>query len=637
MINKTLSFDVKGIKQTEDMIQKRKPMIESLYAKAASNCEAFWEDQAHQLFWQAPWKKPLEWTSPYSRWFVGGQLNASQNCLDVHLNEKKNKVAIIWESESGHIQQYTYGELSNKVNQFANALQQSCHIKKGDRVTIYMPLIPEAVIAMLACSRIGAIHSVVFGGFSAPSLSERINDSKSNCIITSKNAHRKGKEIPLRAIAEEALKNVQHPIQIITLNKDPESSTMNEHDFNEIMAKESTTCDPLPMDSEDPLFILYTSGTTGKPKGILHTTGGYLTHAKYSTKLVFDLEDQDIFWCTADVGWITGHTYLVYGPLSNGATIFMYEGTPDYPHYGRFWELIERHKVSIFYTAPTAIRAFMKQGDRIPKQYNLDTLRLLGSVGEPINPEAWEWYFTVIGNQNCPIVDTWWQTETGGIMLTSLPGFHTMKPGVAGAPLPGINVSILSETGSTSRDRGLLSITKPWPSMLRGIWGDNQRYEDVYWSKFEPYFAGDGAIMDKDNDICVIGRVDDVLNVAGHRIGTMEVESALVDHASVAEAAVIGVNDDIKGEAIAAFVILKNNHEESDALVSELKQHVSTFISPIAKPSILICTPDLPKTRSGKIMRRILKQIIEKDTIGDTTTLASPDIIAVIQQKVELS
>ena len=590
-----------------------------------------------KLTWHQPWNTTLEWNRPYAKWFVGGTLNASENCLDNHLKSQPKKTAIIWESESGETITLSYEDLSNKVNQLANALKEQFSIKKGDRVTIYMPLVPEAAIAMLACSRIGAIHSVVFGGFSAPSLTDRINDSSSKLIITAEKANRRGQEIPLRAIVENALENThQKNIPIITLHQKQKHA--NDEDFYTLLNNHSTTCEPTSMRSEDPLFILYTSGTTGKPKGIMHTTGGYLTHAKYSTKLVFDLEDTDIFWCTADVGWITGHTYLVYGPLLNGSTIFMYEGTPDYPHNGRFWELIEAHNITIFYTAPTAIRAFMKDGEKIPKQYNLDSLRLLGSVGEPINPEAWAWYYTHIGQSKCPIVDTWWQTETGGIMLSSLPGYHCMKPGIAGPPLPGININVLSENETpVKNERGLLSISEPWPSMLRGIWNDNERYEDVYWRKFNTYFAGDGAYIDNENDICVIGRVDDVLNVAGHRIGTMEIESALVDHNAIAEAAVIGIQDSIKGEAIAAFVILKNNQEESADLIQELKAHVSTQISPIAKPQVLICTPELPKTRSGKIMRRVLRKIIDGDPIGDTTTLASPDIITTIQKKVKLS
>ena len=634
MTNQKLTIDLKRVKQPEDFLNKQQTITQKLYDSANTNRLNFWDDQAANLHWQKKWTKTLVWEKPYAKWFVNGSINAAENCLDIHLETHKNKTAIIWEGESGDIQTYTYLELSNKVNQLANALENKLSITKGDRVTIYMPLVPEAVIAMLACSRIGAIHSVVFGGFSAPSLAERLNDSKSKCIITAIDANRRGKKVPLRSIVEDAINQSDvDQLQVITLNKSTLSN--NDYDFNELIQNESIKHNAKPMDSEDPLFILYTSGTTGKPKGIVHTTGGYLTHAKFSTKLVFNLEDNDTFWCTADVGWITGHTYLTYGPLLNGATIFMYEGTPDYPHNGRFWELIEKHKISIFYTAPTAIRAFMKDGEAIPQKYDLSSLRLLGTVGEPINPEAWQWYYKNIGNEKCPIVDTWWQTETGGIILTSLPGYHTMKPGVAGAPLPGLELSILDEKGKpTTEERGLLSIMSPWPSMCRGIWNDNKRFEDVYWSKFDTYFAGDGAVIDDDNDICVIGRVDDVLNVAGHRIGTMEVESALVDHESVAEAAVIGVKDDIKGEAIAAFVILKSTYNESQDLIKELKNHVSKTISPIAKPKVLIIAPDLPKTRSGKIMRRILRQIIEGDEIGDTTTLASPDIIDKIKAKV---
>ncbi|MEK9727629.1 MAG: acetate--CoA ligase [Candidatus Margulisiibacteriota bacterium] len=632
-----VAFKVNGIEQPSQFKIKRHQYINDLYEDAQHNSEAFWETQANNLFWQKKWEQTLLWERPFAKWFVNGKLNASENCIDIHLKDKSNKTAIIWEGENGNITRLSYKELSDKVNQFANALETKIKVKKGDRVTIYMPLTPEAVIAMLACSRIGAIHSVVFGGFSAPSLAERIIDSNSKCIITAFDANRRGKKVPLRKIVSESLKSINNqPLSIVTLNS--MHPTDNEYDFNKICNEQSTSHNAASMDAEDPLFILYTSGTTGKPKGIIHTTGGYLTHAKYSTKLVFDLEDEDIFWCTADVGWITGHTYLTYGPLLNGGTIFMYEGTPDYPHNGRFWELIEKQKITIFYTAPTAIRAFMKDGEAIPNKYNLSTLRLLGSVGEPINPEAWNWYYKHIGKEKCPIVDTWWQTETGGIMLTSLPGYHVMKPGIAGAPLPGIEVKILDNDGTKCNNtRGLLSITKPWPSMLRGIWGDNERFKDVYWTKFETYFAGDGAIIDSENDICVIGRVDDVLNVAGHRIGTMEVESALVDHKSVAEAAVIGIDDDIKGEAIAAFVILKKDITSTNELQLELKNHVANTISPIAKPKILVFTPDLPKTRSGKIMRRILRQIIDNETIGDTTTLASPEIIDVIKKNVELS
>jgi acetyl-CoA synthetase len=634
MSTDTLNIKIKKVEQPQAFKDKRHKNITELYKDANNDPLAFWDTQAKNLHWQEPWTQTMEWNRPFAQWFLNGKLNASENCLDVHLEQHKNKTAIIWESESGNVETYTYQTLFKKVNQLAHALKTTLNIQKGDRVTIYMPLVPEAVIAMLACSRIGAIHSVVFGGFSAPSLAERIKDSDSNCIITAQDAQRRGKTIPLREIVEDALKHAPSIQSIVTLNKAENSQNNMEYDFNALMLDAPTFIEPEAMDSEDPLFILYTSGTTGKPKGIVHSTGGYLTHAKYSTKLVFDLEDNDTFWCTADVGWITGHTYLVYGPLANAATLFLYEGTPDFPHQGRFWELIDKHNISIFYTAPTAIRAFMKHGDAIPNQYSLSSLRLLGTVGEPINPEAWDWYYNVIGKERCPIVDTWWQTETGGIMLTSLPGYHTMKPGIAGAPLPGISIDILSESGEPlNNSKGLLSITKPWPSMLRDIWNDTDRFKEVYWSKFDTYFAGDGAIIDADNDICVIGRVDDVLNVAGHRIGTMEVESALVDHPSVAEAAVIGIPDDIKGEAIAAFVILKTDATESADLIAELKQHVSQQISPIAKPSLLVCTPDLPKTRSGKIMRRILKQLVANETIGDTTTLASPDILDIIKEK----
>ncbi|MGA0242516.1 MAG: acetate--CoA ligase, partial [Candidatus Marinamargulisbacteria bacterium] len=561
-MKQAVAFNVQEKQQPKALVNDCYSHIQDLYDLATTDRVAFWESQANELIWQRPWDTPLVWQRPYAKWFVNGQLNACENCVDVHLKNNANKRAIVWESENGNTQTLTYHELAIQVSQLAHALTRRMGVKKGDRVTIYMPLVPEAIITMLACSRIGAIHSVVFGGFSAPSLAERIDDSESTCVVTAHQANRRGQIVPLRDIVASACQQAQSKPKILTLNAT--SKYPDDVDFNAACASQPTQHTPVAMDSEDPLFILYTSGTTGKPKGIIHTTGGYLTHAKYSTKLVFNLQPNDIFWCTADVGWITGHTYLTYGPLANGATLFMYEGTPDYPHKGRFWELIEQHEVTTFYTAPTAIRAFMKDGEAIPAQYNLNSLRILGSVGEPINPEAWDWYYTHIGQKKCPIVDTWWKTETGGIMLTSLPGYHPMKPGIAGAALPGISVDILSEMGQPqSNTRGLLSITEPWPSMLRGIWNDNQRYEDVYWSRFETYFAGDGAIQDADNDICVIGRVDDVLNVAGHRIGTMEVESALVDHPTVAEAAVIGIDDSIKGEAIAAFVILNTGTVES--------------------------------------------------------------------------
>jgi acetyl-CoA synthetase len=619
------------INQPASLIAERYTEIDNLYKTAANNRLQFWDTQAKKLRWHSPWNTPLNWEWPNAHWFGNGTLNAAENCVDIHLPTQASKPAIIWQGESQNHRSITYQELSNTINQLANALLQ-LNIKKGDRVTITMPMIPEAIMAMLACSRIGAIHSVVFSGFSAPSLANRIIDSDSKLVITSQWAHRRGKPIELRQVVADAIPPHSN-IPVITLNK----SKKHPHDFDfyEIINKQSTKCPPVPVNTNHPLFILYTSGTTGKPKGITHGTGGYLTYAKYSTQLVFNLNDSDIFWCTADVGWITGHTYLTYGPLLNGATIFITESTPDYPHKGRFWELIDTHKISIFYTAPTAIRAFMKDGEAIPNQYQLSSLRLLGSVGEPINPDAWMWYYTHIGKKKCPIVDTWWQTETGGIILTSLPGYHPMTPGTAGHPLPGIDVAVVSENETpVTNERGYLTITSPWPSMLQGVWNDPDRYKSVYWNKFSTYFAGDGAISDSDNAICVIGRVDDVLNVAGHRIGTMEIESALVNHPSVAEAAVIGIPDNLKGEAIVAFVILKTNHNESLKLQLELTQHVANVISPIAKPQHLFFTPDCPKTRSGKIMRRILKKIMLNQPIGDTSTIANSTIIDQIKTKI---
>ena len=613
----------------------------SIYNSSSNNRLLFWEEQAHKLHWFKPWTKTLDWQKPYAKWFVGGKLNASYNCLDVHLSsEKATKTALIWESENGDTISLTYKDLHQKVNTLAYQLKHELNIEKGDRVTIYMPMVPEIVVSVLACARIGAIHSVVFGGFSAQSLKDRIDDSQSKLVITANGGYRRGKVIPLKNTVDESLNGWDHPVKnVLVLNYIKELKEQKHErdvDYHSLTNITNVNQEPEEMDSEDKLFILYTSGTTGKPKGIIHTTGGYLTHAKYSTKAVFDLKDNDIYWCTADVGWITGHTYMIYGPLSNAATILIYEGVPDYPHQGRFWELIDKHNVSILYTAPTAIRAFMKWGTDILAPYSLKSLRLLGTVGEPINPEAWMWYYEHIGKNKCPIVDTWWQTETGGIMIAGLPGLKNMKPGTAGTPLPGISASILSPEGKkVQHGGGLLSLTEPWPSMLRGVWGDEQRYNDTYWSKFETYFAGDGASIDDDGFIKVIGRVDDVLNVAGHRIGTMEVESALVDHKAVAESAVIGIPDDIKGEAIVAFVILKGHISETEMLNEELTQHVSKMIGAIAKPKHIVFTPDLPKTRSGKIIRRALRSLAQGNPVGDTTTLANPDIIETIRQKLK--
>lgn len=604
------------------------------YTEAQQNRLDFWKNQALQLTWSRPFETILEWNRPYAAWFKEGQLNASTNCLDVHLKDKAQKIALIWESELGHTQQLTYQELHHQVCRLAYELQHQFNVVKGDRVTLYMPLIPELAIGVLACARIGAIHSVVFGGFSATSLKDRIQDSQSKVLLTADGGYRRGKVIPLKEVVDQALAEKDTPIEHVLVVRhigDPLPCPMvqnRDHDYASVLKNGTEEAAPESMNSEDPLFILYTSGTTGKPKGIVHSTGGYLTHAKYSTKAVFDLKDSDIYWCTADIGWITGHTYVIYGPLSNGATVFMYEGSPDYPDYDRFWKMIAAHKISILYTAPTAIRSFMKWGEHHPKAHDLSSLRLLGTVGEPINPEAWMWYQEHIGLNNCPIVDTWWQTETGGIMITTLPGLHPTKPGKAGVPLPGIEAKILDEDGSDLKiGGGLLSLTEPWPSMLRGIWGDPQRFEEVYWGKFPTYFAGDGAMVDEDGYFMILGRVDDVLNVAGHRIGTMEVESALVGDQRVAEAAVVGMPDALKGQAIVGFVILKEGVLPSPKLEKALIQVVGESIGAIAKPKQLIFTPELPKTRSGKIMRRLLKNLVEGKEIGDCTTLANPGIM----------
>ena len=608
-----------------------------IYAHATNDRLAFWDTQAQALDWMTPWHTVLEWDRPYAKWYVGGQLNACHNCVDRHLDtHRREKPAIIWQGEDDRTVTLTYSQLYEAVNQFAHVLKSHYKVKKGDRVTLYMPLIPQLAVAVLACARLGAIHSVVFGGFSAESLRDRLHDSGSNVLITADGGYRRGKIIPLKEIVDTALEDktlpVRHVLVIQHLGLESVNMVPNRDDFlNDVISADSPHVAPEAMHSEDPLFILYTSGTTGKPKGIIHSTGGYLTHAHYSTKAVFDIKDSDVYWCTADIGWITGHTYVIYGPLANGATIFMYEGVPDFPNPERFWELIDAHKVSIFYTAPTAIRAFMKLGPEFPNKYKLESLRLLGSVGEPINPEAWQWYYKHIGRDKCPIVDTWWQTETGGIMISNIPSLNPMKPGKAGLPLPGIEAKILDEHGKeVLSGGGLLSITAPWPSMLRGIWGDPDRYKDVYWSKFDTYFAGDGATKDEDGYYMVLGRVDDVLNVAGHRIGTMEVESALVDHDSVAEAAVVGVPDEIKGQAILAFVILKASHNPSPELNQTLINHVSHKIGAIAKPKQIVFTPDLPKTRSGKIMRRVLQALVNKTPVGDTATLANPDIVTTL-------
>ncbi len=615
-----------------------------LYDRARRDPEAFWAEEARALDWIAPWTRVLEWTPPHAKWFVGGRLNACANCVDRHLaGPRRNKAAIVWEGEPGDRRVLTYWELAAEVNRCANALK-ALGVRRGDRVAIYLPMIPEAAIAMLACARIGAVHSVVFGGFSAESLRDRINDAGAVALITADGGFRRGHLLPLKRFADEALETCPTIRHVLVVRRRPaggegEVPMRRGRDlwWHETVDPAPSRCPPEPMEAEDLLFILYTSGTTGKPKGIVHTTGGYLTHVASTTRYVFDLRDEDLFWCTADVGWVTGHSYVVYGPLANGATVLMYEGAPDWPERDRFWALVERYGVTVFYTAPTAIRAFMKWGSDLPRRHDLSTLRLLGTVGEPINPEAWIWYHEHIGRGRCPIVDTWWQTETGGIMITPLPGVTVTKPGSATVPFPGISAELVDADGRPVREGGgFLTITQPWPGMLRTIYGDDARYRETYWSRFPGrYFAGDGAKLDEDGYWWILGRVDDVLNVAGHRIGTMEVESALVAHPAVAEAAVVGRAHELKGQALAAFVTLKEGHHPSPALEDELKEHVARKIGAIARPDDILFSADLPKTRSGKIMRRLLKDIAEGRALGDTTTLADPHVVNRLKEMYE--
>jgi len=619
---------------------------DAIYEEAARDPDAFWARFAGELEWSRRWDRVLDWQPPHAKWFVGGTINASVNCLDRHVRgPRRNKAALIWEGEPGDRRTLTYFDLYREVSAFANVLK-SLGVRKGDRVAIYLPLIPELAISMLACARIGAIHSVVFGGFSAESLRDRINDAKCRLLITADGGYRRGQIVALKQVADEALEETPSIENVIVVQRGASAfpgivhvKEGRDHWYHRLMQDAKPTCDPEPMDSEDILYILYTSGTTGKPKGIVHTTGGYLVGTYATTKLVFDLKEEDVYWCTADIGWVTGHSYVVYGPLANGATVVMYEGAPDWPQKDRFWSLIEKFGVTVFYTAPTAIRAFMRWGTEWPAKHDLSSLRLLGSVGEPINPEAWVWYYHTIGHDRCPVVDTWWQTETGAIMITPLPGTTTLKPGSATKPFPGIFAEIRNERGDKVEvGGGLLALTRPWPSMLRGIYGDPERYVRQYWNKWGPgvYVTGDGAKRDADGYFWLLGRVDDVINVAGHRIGTMEVESALVDHPSVAEAAVVGRAHEIKGQAIAAFVTLKEGiHARSADLAADLKEHVARKIGAIARPDDILFTADLPKTRSGKIMRRLLRDIAEGKALGDTTTLADPSVVAKLKTNYE--
>ena len=620
-----------------------------IYEQAAQDPEGFWARFAGELEWAAPWSRVLEWHPPHAKWFVDGKLNASVNCIDRHLKSgRRNKAAIIWEGEPGDRRTLTYFDLHREVCQFANVLK-SLGVSRGDRVAIYLPLIPELAIAMLACARIGAVHSVVFGGFSSESLRDRINDAQAKLLVTADGGFRRGSVVQLKQVADEALAatpSIQHAVVVRRGGQAPSAAmdiavTMKEGRdlwYHELMGEAPSRCEPEAMDAEDMLYILYTSGTTGKPKGIVHTTGGYLVGCYATTKWVFDLKEDDVYWCTADIGWVTGHSYVVYGPLANGATVVMYEGAPDWPQKDRFWSIVARYGVTIFYTAPTAIRAFMRWGTQWPQRHDLSSLRLLGSVGEPINPEAWVWYHLHIGRERCPVVDTWWQTETGAIMITPLPGITSTKPGSATQTFPGISAEILTDKAErVGVGGGLLALTRPWPSMLRGIYGDPDRYVRQYWSRWtaDIYFTGDGAKRDEDGYFWLLGRVDDVLNVAGHRIGTMEVESALVDHQQVAEAAVVGRPHDLKGQALAAFVTVKEGVSPSDALADALKKHVAQKIGSIAKPDDIIFTADLPKTRSGKIMRRLLRDIAEGKTLGDTTTLADPAVVQKLKDQYE--
>ena len=610
------------------------------YEEAAQDRLAFWERAAERLTWAERWDTTLEWKPPFAKWFIGGKLNVAYNCVDRHVEAGRgDKVAYYWEGEpEGDSRTITYADLQKEVAKAANALQE-LGVGKGDRVAVYMPMIPELPITLLACARIGAIHSVVFGGFSASALKSRIHDADAKVVVTADGGFRRGAPSALKPTVDEAVAECPGVEHVLVVRRTGQDVAVTERDiwWHDLVDRQPAEHEPVPHDAEDPLYILYTSGTTGKPKGILHTTGGYLTQVAWTHHAVFDLKpDSDIYWCTADIGWVTGHSYIVYGPLANGATSVIYEGTPDTPHRGRFWEIVQKYKVTILYTAPTAIRTFMKWGDDIPAKYDMSSLRVLGSVGEPINPEAYVWYREHIGANRCPVVDTWWQTETGGIMISPLPGVTAAKPGAAMQPLPGIAADVVDDQGNSvpNGGGGFLVVREPWPSMLRTIWGDDKRYIDTYWSRFDGmYFPGDGAKRDEDGDLWLLGRVDDVMLVSGHNISTTEVESALVSHPKVAEAAVVGATDPVTTQAIVAFVILRGTAEESDDIAAELRAHVSKTLGPIAKPRQILVVPELPKTRSGKIMRRLLRDVAENRSLGDVTTLTDDSVMNLIAQK----
>jgi acetyl-CoA synthetase len=623
-----------------DFVAQARVQDDSIYAEAEADYETFWAKQAREhLSWFEDFHTTLEWDLPFAKWFVGGTLNVSYNCLDRHVDAGLgDRVAYHWEGEPGDTRTITYAELLAEVQRFANVLR-TLGVERGDRVAIYMPMIPELPVAMLACTRIGAPHSVIFGGFSPDSIIDRVNDAEAKVIVTADGGFRKGAASPLKPNVDSAVlktPSIEHVVVVRRTENDVDMLDGRDHWYHELMADAAAECAPEKMDSEDLLYLLYTSGTTAKPKGIMHTTGGYLAHVASTHKLVFDLHpERDVFWCAADIGWVTGHSYIVYGPLTNAATSVMYEGTPDTPGRDRLWSIVERYGVTQLYTAPTAIRMFMKWGEQEPQKHDLSSLRVLGSVGEPINPEAWMWYYRFIGGERCPVVDTWWQTETGGQMITPLPGVTTLKPGSATFPFPGIGAEVVDDEGNRiEQGGGYLTLTRPWPGMLRGIWGDPQRYKETYWSRFEGrYFAGDGCKIDEDGYLWLLGRVDDVMNVSGHRVSTTEVESALVDHQSVAEAAVVGANDPTTGQAIIGYVIFRQGFDPDEALVEEVRQHVATKIGPTARPKTLVVVPDLPKTRSGKIMRRLLRDVAEGRQLGDTTTLADAGVVEEIRER----